>query len=128
MRPREIEHAIKQHYSDPQLDMRTLANALGVEKSYLREIVNRYFACGPRCLIETVRLEQAILHMGDSVHLYELCAEIGYSTTKTFRRAFKKRTGLSPQDFRAQLSDSTTPQSDMDVMIDRLWHCCRRKR
>jgi two-component system response regulator YesN len=129
MRPREIEHAIKQHYSDPNLDLDTLAEALHVKTSFLHDLVQRYLACTPRCLIETVRLEQAILLVGDSdadMSLYAVCREIGYNSTKTFRRAFKKRTNLSPQAFRLQLAQAPDPQAEIDAMIDTLWQRCRR--
>lgn len=104
---KEIEGYIRKRFSDGLFNVNCLIRELHASESYLREIINLNYHCSPHHLIENVRLEAAIRLLGHPPNtMYSICKQIGYSNLKTFRRAFKKRTGVSPKEFRDMISES----------------------
>lgn len=54
-------------------------------------------------LVEKVRFDEAINNLQDSeMKINEIALELGYRDPANFTRAFKRWTGISPQDFREQ--------------------------
>lgn len=88
--PTEEIIAFKLHMSK-----RTLQRKLSIEKqSFLT-------------LLTSVRLMLAKQKLAiTSISITEITYQLGYSSPSTFARAFKKHTGLSPVEFRAQLVQS----------------------
>lgn len=63
------------------------------------------FEKSPQWLIETVRIGEALKELSkQDGRLYEVCKRVGYMNHKTFRRAFKKRLGITPSEFREMVS------------------------
>ena len=122
MTPKAVENHIRKRYVDRLFDVACLARELKISESYLREVVNGFYKCSPHCLIETIRLEDAVQLLCDErMRIYSVCPKVGYANVKTFRTAFKKRIGMTPEKWRVMLKRSADVQSEIDRMIKDLW-------
>lgn len=99
-----IERYIEQSYSNPLLNLSQMANDFGITENFLyyffRSRMQKSFAQ----YLEDKRLEKAqvMLEEGSNESLAVLALHCGYANPQTFRRAFKKRYGVTPSDFRHQ--------------------------
>lgn len=84
-----------------ELTVKTMAELLGMhERTFLRWF-KVHFKTTPLRFINNFRLDRAkSLLQVSKLTVNEICYEIGYLDTSSFRRNFKKATGLSPTEFR----------------------------
>ena len=121
MNPKEIESHIKNRYADKSFDVNCLSRELKLSDSYLREIINLNYNCSPHWLIETIRMEKAIQLLCDNqLTIYTVCSKVGYANLKTFRTAFKKRNGLTPDEFRTKIKEEKTKKKEVEKAIENL--------
>ncbi|MBX7151836.1 helix-turn-helix domain-containing protein [bacterium] len=106
----DIQSLILSHHSDPSFCVQKLASMAGMSTSYLRECIHRTYQVSPHELIEVCRLEQAIRLLKTSYLPVEVVAtKAGFWSTKTFRRALRRKFGCRPSDYR-QNPDPAKPQ------------------
>ncbi|RMD96127.1 MAG: helix-turn-helix domain-containing protein [Calditrichaeota bacterium] len=99
-----------------------MADMLERSLSYLCEQCYSHYGMSLHQLIETVRLEQAVELLAQDGHKIEhVRRQVGYAYTKTFRRAFKNRLQLTPQQLRAQLADCGDCQQEIENILEHLW-------
>ena len=101
---------IHDNYSDLQLSRRMLADYLGYSEEYTSKLFKQ--ACGVtfHSYLETYRINKAKeLLSRDEFIIEDIGLMVGYSNDFSFRRAFKRITGVSPKQFRqnAHLVDNT---------------------
>lgn len=113
---------ILKNYSNPQFDVNCLAEKTGKSHSFLREVVHTHYGMGVHELIETIRLERAILLLGADCGLVDWArVKSGYAYSKTFRVAFKKRLRLTPLECKNMLSHPENRQSQISRLLQTLW-------
>ena len=91
---------VEENLSDSGFTLYDVALHFDYAESYLYRVFREQFGCTFSVMLETLRLERACqaLERGDSI---EATAQIcGYNSSHTFRRAFKKRKGMLPSDYR----------------------------
>ena len=99
-----IEEYIEQSYSKPLLNLSVMANDFHITENFLyyffRSRMQKSFAQ----YLEEKRLEKAQLILKENIKepLTDLALRCGYANVQTFRRAFKKRYGITPSEFRHQ--------------------------
>lgn len=103
---------VRQVFLDPKLSLKKLSEMIETNQTYLSNVVNRYFGCHLKDLINTYRVEYAkeLLRFGTCT-LKELPQKCGFLSRSAFYSSFKKVTGVSPKRYllherRAQLSES----------------------
>lgn len=100
-RKERIRSFMYEHYSDPAFTLLHLAQELDKSESscYLlfREDFGRSFAS----YLEELRIEKSLALLEQGWNVSETARAVGFSTVQTFRRAFKKRMGLTPSLFLA---------------------------
>ena len=101
---------VRQVFLDPKLSLNKLSDMIETNQTYLSNVVNRYFGCHLKDLVNTYRVEYAkeLLRSG-KCPLEELPQRCGFLSRSTFYTSFKKVAGVSPkrymkQEQRAQLS------------------------
>lgn len=101
---KRIEEYIEQSYSNPLLNLSQMAKDFSITENFLyyffRSRMQKSFAQ----YLEEKRLEKAHLMLKEGLEepLAVLAYRCGYANVQTFRRAFKKRYGLTPSEFRHQ--------------------------
>ena len=103
---------VRQVFLDPKLSLKKLSDMIETNQTYLSNVVNRYFGCHLKELVNTYRVEYAkeLLRSGKCPP-EELPQRCGFLSRSVFYAAFKKVTGVSPKrymkyEMRAQHSES----------------------
>lgn len=95
-------------FTDPYLNVDTLAEKLGITTSHLRLLIKTKHNSSFSEYINRLRVEKAKKLLSDpNFDHYTLQAigeDAGFNSRSTFYRCFKKITGLTPKAFREQLS------------------------
>lgn len=100
---------VEENLSDSGFTLYDVALHFDYAESYLYRVFREQFGCTFSVMLETLRLERACqaLERGDSI---EATAQIcGYNSSHTFRRAFKKRKGMLPSDYRDSFEGNGRP-------------------
>ena len=98
----------QQVYLDQDLNLKTLADKLGLSNGYLSQIINQYesknffeFVNGYR--VEAVK-EKITDPKYDHLNLLGIAYESGFKSKSTFNLVFKKLTGLTPSAYKKSIS------------------------
>ena len=104
---------VRQVFLDPKLSLKKLSDMIETNQTYLSNVVNRYFGCHLKELVNTYRVEYAkeLLRSGKCPP-EELPQRCGFLSRSAFYAAFKKVTGVSPKRYmkygqREKLSEPT---------------------
>ncbi|NVK55853.1 MAG: helix-turn-helix transcriptional regulator [Alteromonadaceae bacterium] len=96
----------QQPYLEPGLKISQLADALHVSVNHLSETINGYAKLSFYDYINSLRIEEAksLLHAPDMSHLSvtDIGYQSGFNSNSTFYTHFKKFTGMTPRQYRAQ--------------------------
>ncbi len=98
----EIKNGIKNFNFRPY----ELARKLGVSISYLNEFVWGNYGVRLGKLIETYKLDKAIDLLSPGAKVKDVFKDCGYWRLRSFRRAFKRRLGISPSEFKQIIVNS----------------------
>lgn len=94
---------IHAHYQE-EISLSTMATALGYNASYLSRYFKAHFHVGLNRYITLTRLKQCVILLRSREKNVAECAfESGFSSLRTFYRAFYNEFGCSPKDFLARL-------------------------
>ena len=94
---------IRQVFLDSSLSLKKLSELLETNQTYLSNVVNRYFGCNLKELVNTYRVEYAkeLLATGHCA-LSELPRSCGFASKSAFYSAFNKIVGVSPLSYQSQ--------------------------
>ena len=97
----KVREYIQEHYMDCGLSVKQIANSLHFHENYISNLYKEEYGENLSNAIEQLRIEKAseLLRTTD-IRIGEVAAAVGYSSDSSFRRAFKKITGVSPVDYR----------------------------
>lgn len=87
---------IKRKYSD-ELSVSSVADALGLDRSYFSNIFKEHFGISPKKFIYAYRMEKAYDLLKSEMYSVSVIAlSVGYGDVFSFSRAFKTYFGISP--------------------------------
>jgi AraC-like DNA-binding protein len=91
---------IREHYSDPDLNLADIAAYNGVSRNHLSFEFGRETGETISDSITRTRISEAEkLILEPSLKMYQIAEKTGYQNVETFTRAFKRITGKSPSHF-----------------------------
>ncbi len=100
-----IVEYIDTHYSDNGLGLYVVASTFSITESYLSFFFKEQMGENFSSYVENVRIGRSCdLLRTTEMSIAEVAAAVGYNSDKTFRRVFKKAKGISPTDFRRELT------------------------
>jgi len=106
--PKALTRALNQVMANPARDWRVpdLADAAGVSRSGLQRMFREFRHESIHEFLQRVRLDQARQLLCDErLAIKEISARLSFSSEFYFSRFFRKRTGLSPRQFRESIKD-----------------------
>ena len=91
---------IKQAFLDRELSLKKFSIMINTNQTYLSNVVNKYFGCNLKELLNTYRVEYAkeLLHAG-KCSLEEIPQRCGFASKSAFYAAFSKIAGMSPSRY-----------------------------
>jgi AraC-like DNA-binding protein len=97
-------------YIQMELTLKNLASALGAYPHYLTQVLNTVFHQNFYDFINTYRIEEARQRLVDQqfkkLTILAIAYDCGFSSKSTFNRIFKQKTGLTPTEYRKNMSHS----------------------
>lgn len=91
---------IHQHYYK-DINIYTLSDYLGIDRTYLFQIFKNQIHKAPSDYLITYRLKKAAeLLLKTDLPINQIAEAVGYKDPLTFSKAFKKRHGVSPKQYR----------------------------
>lgn len=98
---------IKKVFLDSELSLKKLSAMIDTNQTYLPNVVNRYFECNLKGLLNRYRVEYAkeLLRAGCSI-LENLPKKCGFASKSPFYTAFKKITGMTPIQYMTRFRQS----------------------
>jgi len=110
---RAVHRVVLKRYSDPALDLSSVARELAISPKRISRILNSAGGTNFRRLLRKIRLEQATRMLtpnGSSVKSVAL--RVGFADSSYFSRSFKEWTGLKPTEFRSLRSKKDACSAD----------------
>ena len=97
-----VAHAIDYiHQNYAQVSVASLADHIGINRSYLSSIFKRLVGIPPQEYLLNFRMEEsARLLSGSELPVKTVASAVGYDNPLTFSKAFKNHFGCSPQNYR----------------------------
>ena len=94
-----------EHLSDPDFSLGVLARSVNLSPGYLSGLYKDYFGMPFQDHLVALRLERAkILLLSTNRRVYEVAAEVGFDDPNYFSSRFRKQYGLSPNQYRGQVT------------------------
>lgn len=99
--PRKIMAYINEHYGDSSLSVTSAAEAFSMSSSYFSTYFKKHLDVTFSKYLEGLRIEKACeLIRNSDLNIEAIAAEVGYTNSLSFRRAFKKVMGMPPSSYR----------------------------
>lgn len=104
----KIDNALHQDklYRNNEIGLGELAEYIGQDRYKVSEVINTYYAKNFYALLNSHRIREAkkLLVSNPLLSVKAIMYEVGFNSKNSFYLAFKKDTGLSPNDFRSMES------------------------
>ncbi len=99
----EIKKYVNEHYSDPMLNVNYIAEEFSMKASFLSSLFKKQEKTGLLEYITSMRIDEAKRLLKNSDYTMSVIAEkTGFTSERTFFRAFEKYVGISPGKFRKE--------------------------
>ncbi|WP_148410386.1 helix-turn-helix domain-containing protein [Murimonas intestini] len=96
---RQLSKRIEDNYGDAGFNLARLADDIGVGERRLYKDFKEYFGVTFSEYLEQLRIRNACACLKEGMAVKDVAVRVGYSSDYSFRRAFKRVTGLPPSDF-----------------------------
>ena len=102
----QVMNYIADMYSDPDLNLYRVAEKVERPEKYISNLFKEVTGVNLSDHLEKVRMDQAAnLLKGDTYTVDEIAARVGYNSSHSFRRAFKRVLGVSPSSYRQSTTE-----------------------
>ncbi|WP_244905512.1 helix-turn-helix domain-containing protein [Paenibacillus physcomitrellae] len=97
----KIKQFISEHYSDGELNLYRIAEQAERPEKYISQLFKEVTGTNLSDYLEQVRMEEAVkLLQAKQCTVDEISVMVGYNSSHSFRRAFKRVMGVSPSAYR----------------------------
>ena len=116
----------KELFTNPDLNLKELADLLNTNTSYLSAIINKHFKCNLKSLINHCRINKVLemMTMEEFKHfsMDGLASEAGFKSRTGFYTAFKSITGVTPtiymENLNVTIKDETVCNSENNILTE----------
>jgi two-component system response regulator YesN len=100
----DFKELVSRHYADKGLSLGKAAEKLSISESYLSKLLRRRLGTSFVDYLSDYRIGRAKELLASSDMLsYEVAEAVGYPDARYFASLFKKRSGMTPSEYRASL-------------------------
>ncbi|MFD2611167.1 AraC family transcriptional regulator [Paenibacillus gansuensis] len=100
----KMKQFIMEHYTDTELTLYRVAEHVERPEKYVSQLFKDVTGTNMSDYLEQVRMNQAAsLLKANSYTIDEISSMVGYNSSHSFRRAFKRVTGVSPSTYRQSM-------------------------
>ena len=93
---------LRKIYLDKDISLVRLSQMLYTNTTYLSRVINKYFGCNLKALLNRYRVKHAKDLLGDEhCNMEELPAQCGFASRSAFYNAFVRFEHMTPSDYRA---------------------------
>ena len=97
----KIVNYINENYCDNALSLKQISQQLGLHETYISKVFKEEYGENLSVAIEKLRIEKAAAMIKNTdMKINDIAEQVGYTSALSFRRAFKKITGVTPGDYR----------------------------
>ncbi|MGO4549162.1 helix-turn-helix domain-containing protein [Paenibacillus sp. 2TAB23] len=101
----DIKHFIAEAYGDSELTLYRIAEKVERPEKYISQLFKEVTDVNVSDYLEMIRIEQAsLLLRTDACTVDEIAARVGYNSSHSFRRAFKRVMGVAPSSYRQSIN------------------------
>lgn len=98
---KQVRKVIEENYTRADLSLQDVADEVNFSVQYISKLLNKEMGCTFIDYLTNLRIRKSIeLLYDDRIKMYEIAEKVGYSTQHYFSAVFKKKMGVSPNDFR----------------------------
>ncbi len=98
---KRIMEYVHENFCDRNLSLKQISTAVGVHENYVSNLFKTVYGENLSAYIENLRIEKACdLIENTSMKIEAVAETVGYTSSASFRRAFKKVKGISPVEYR----------------------------
>lgn len=102
-----INGYIKDNYSNPDLTLENLAKIFGYAPAYLSRMFQKYAGINYKSYLQNIRVEKSYAEMMKTDHsISEIALNNGFPNSKALSKAFYKKYGLLPSEYRKKHKDA----------------------
>lgn len=99
----KIMEYINEHYSDNMLSVKHISQIFGLHENHVSRLFRDAYGENLSAVIERRRMEKACeLIKNTDMKIAEIAEAVGYTSDISFRRVFKRVTGMSPGEYRGK--------------------------
>lgn len=95
-----------EHFLDPNLTLKTVADLLGTNTKYLSQVVNNQGGCNFQQFVNNYRVETVKEKLASKEYgnltLFGIALQCGFKNKSTFYKVFKETEGMTPRDYMLQ--------------------------
>lgn len=96
-----IVEYIKQNFQDPSICLSKISDEFNISESYFSHMFKESMGVNFSVYLENMRLNEAAnLMQQKDINLGEVYLKVGYNNVTSFRRAFKKKFGITPSEMK----------------------------
>lgn len=95
----QLVSMVENDYADPNINVNTLANALGITATHLSRTFRKFRGIGLPDYIHVIRIEAAKKYIAEGYSIKKVTELVGYANQLTMSRAFRKFEGYSPGQY-----------------------------
>jgi AraC-like DNA-binding protein len=97
----QMEQFVKDNYTDVNITVSYVAEKFNMSPSYCSRVFKQHIGVRLFDFIQTQRLEAAKSLLDSSLSVKDIAEQVGFSSTLTMNRAFKRYEGTCPSKFRS---------------------------
>jgi two-component system response regulator YesN len=103
---KQINEYIEEMYADRDLNLYRIAEKVERPEKYISQLYKEVTGTNLSDRLEKVRMDHAaILLKGNRYNVDEIASQVGYNSSHSFRRAFKRVMGIPPSSFRQSVEE-----------------------
>ena len=119
-----IVNCIHEHLSDPEYNVETLADDIGLSRAQLHRKMKEMTGISTGKFIRDMRMKEAVhlLNLG-TINISQIAYRVGFNDQNHFSQVFKRYYGVSPKEYRERKPFPNPPQGEgMEIPKQRIFH------